>query len=34
MHTKLPGARILPEMKYHGALVHHGNHRYPPPAQE
>jgi hypothetical protein len=31
MHKKLPGARILPDMKYHGALAHHGNRRYPPP---
>jgi hypothetical protein len=28
------GATIHPEMKHHGALVHHGNHRYPPRAQE
>jgi hypothetical protein len=32
--TKLPEVRILPDMGYHGALAHHGTHRYPPPAGE
>jgi hypothetical protein len=32
MHKKLPEAQIHPGMKYHGALGHHGNHRYLPPA--
>jgi hypothetical protein len=30
MHKKLPQARILPDMGYHGALTHQGTHRYRP----
>jgi hypothetical protein len=30
MHKKLPGAKTLPDTAHHGALVHHGTHRYPP----
>ncbi len=33
MHKKLPGAQILPETAYHGALAHHGTHRYMPPPE-
>jgi hypothetical protein len=28
MHKSLPEAQILPDKTHHGALVHHGNHRF------